>query len=255
MLSNMAVSIEQHVEWIVDCLDHLRGRRLRHHRAHPAGRSRVEPARPGLREHHPLPDRQLLVHGGQRPRQAPGLPALYRRRRRLPGGLRRGRGPGLPRLYPRRPGGVAVQRRGDPPAAARRGHGARGHGGPGPAADRVDVRSRTPGPSWQAVDGRAPAGARRRRGRRRRAAGCRRGTRLPAVPARVARSPPDRRLLPRGRLGARQPGLRRSLLPRPVRPVRHRHRVGQLPARSGGPVPGRRRRRLRGRAMDRGPRH
>ena len=105
-----------------------------------------------------------------------------------------------------------------------------------------------------AVERRAPAGARRRRDRRRRAARRRRGPRLPAVPAGVAGSASDRRLLPRRRLGARQPGLRRSLLPRPVRPVGRHHRVGQLPARAGGAVPGRGRRRLRGRAMDRGPR-
>ena len=37
------------------------------------------------------PDGQLVVHGRQRARQAAGVPALHRRRRRVPGGLRRGR--------------------------------------------------------------------------------------------------------------------------------------------------------------------
>ena len=45
VLSNMAVSIEQHVDWIVDCLDYLARARLRDDRADPAGRGRLEPAR------------------------------------------------------------------------------------------------------------------------------------------------------------------------------------------------------------------
>ena len=58
--------------------------RLPDDRAHPAGRVGVEPARRRRRGDHPLPHRQLLVHGGKRARQAPGLPALCGRRRCLP---------------------------------------------------------------------------------------------------------------------------------------------------------------------------
>ena len=60
-------------------------RRLRDDRADHAGRSRLEPARPGLRRHHPASHRQLLVHGRQRPRQAARVPALHRRGGRATG--------------------------------------------------------------------------------------------------------------------------------------------------------------------------
>ena len=86
--------------------------------------------------------------------------------------------------------------------------------------------------------GRAPpAGSGRRRDRRRRAAGRRRRPRVPPLPAGQRRPAPDRRLLPRRRLGARQPRVRRPVLPRPVRAERRRHRLGQLPPRAGGPLP------------------
>ena len=64
---------------------------------------------------------------------------------------------------------------------------------------------------------------------------------------------PRGRLLPRRRLGARQPRDRRPVLPRPVRAQRHGHRLGRLPPRARGPLPGGRRRRLRRAAVDRRP--
>ena len=150
----------------------------------------------------------------------------------------------LPRLRARRARrGTAVQRRRHPPRAARRGDRARDDGRAGPAAARVDVgrrgarRSSTPRPAarppgpdvGEIVDGVLPGAGRR--------------PRLPPVPAGDARPAPDRRLLPRRRLGARQPRLRRPVLPRPVRAVRRDHRVGRLPPRPRGPLPGRGRRR------------
>ena len=86
VLSNMAVSIEQHVDWVADCLEDLRAEGFERS-------SRPQLAEAGWVQHvndcaditlHP--DRQLLVHGRQRARQAARVPALHRRRRRLPAG-------------------------------------------------------------------------------------------------------------------------------------------------------------------------
>ena len=129
VLSNMVVSIEQHVDWVADCLQRP---------ARSEGLDVIEPtptAEEGWVQHVNdcaditlFPHGELLVHGRQRARQAAGVPALRRRRRRLPQGLRRGREPRLSRLRPRRPGRRALQRRRDPPPAARRRDPARAHG-------------------------------------------------------------------------------------------------------------------------------
>ncbi|MEY9159925.1 cyclohexanone monooxygenase [Bradyrhizobium japonicum] len=93
VLSNMIVSIEQHVDWIADCLVHMR--RRCHHGGKRGGRGQVgRPCQRG-RPRHALSAGQFLVHGRQHPRQAAHLHALYRRRRRLPPDLRRGRGEGI----------------------------------------------------------------------------------------------------------------------------------------------------------------
>ena len=84
VLSNMAVSIEQHVDWIADRLALAARQRLRHHRADPDRRGRLGAARQRLRRHHAVPDGELVVHGRQRARQAAGVPALHRRRRQVP---------------------------------------------------------------------------------------------------------------------------------------------------------------------------
>ena len=136
----MTVSIEQHVEWIVDCLDDLRGQRLRDDRAHAAGRGGVEPARRRLRRtsrstRPPTPGTWgptcRASPGSSCPTSAAstptGRPATRWSTRDYLGFTLAG------------PGRVAVPRRGDPPAPARRGHGARGHGRAGPAAARVDA--------------------------------------------------------------------------------------------------------------------
>ena len=91
VLSNMVVSIEQHVDWICDCLDHMRSE----------GLDVIEPtatAEAGWVQHVNdfgditlYPTGQLVVHGRQRARQAAGVPAVRRRRRRVPHRVRRGR--------------------------------------------------------------------------------------------------------------------------------------------------------------------
>ena len=85
VLSNMIVSIEQHVDWIADCLGAYARDAASRHRGDASG------ARTGWVAHvnevaqqDALSARQFLVHGRQHPRQAARLHALYRRRRRLP---------------------------------------------------------------------------------------------------------------------------------------------------------------------------
>ena len=85
VLSNMIVSIEQHVDWIADCVDVP---------APAAASATIEAtveAEDAWVEHvnevgniDALPAGQLLVHGREHPRQAAHLHAVHRRRRRLP---------------------------------------------------------------------------------------------------------------------------------------------------------------------------
>ena len=58
VLSNMAVSIEQHVDWVGACLDHMRARAARRRRADADGRGGLGAARQRLRRHHALPARR-----------------------------------------------------------------------------------------------------------------------------------------------------------------------------------------------------
>ena len=82
VLTNMLPSIEQHVEWIADCIGHM-DERPRPHRAGAGGRGFLGgPCQRGFRPVAAL-DLQFLVCGRQRARQAPGLHALYRRVPRL----------------------------------------------------------------------------------------------------------------------------------------------------------------------------
>ena len=80
----MMVSIEQHVDWIGDCLAHLRDERLDVDRADAGGRGRLGAARQRLRRHHALPAANSWYMGANVPGQAARVPALRRRRRRLP---------------------------------------------------------------------------------------------------------------------------------------------------------------------------
>ena len=103
VLSNMAVSIEQHVDWVADCLADMRSH----------GLDVIEPtevAEAGWMQHVDdcavitlFPARELLVCGRQRAGQAPGVHALRRGRRLLPGGLRRGGRARLPGVQAIRP--------------------------------------------------------------------------------------------------------------------------------------------------------
>ena len=84
VLSNMPVSIEQHVEWITDCIETMR----------KAGKSTIEATRQAQKEwvghvkrgrQHDADDRhEFLVHERQHSRQAPRFPAV-------PGSRGRGR--------------------------------------------------------------------------------------------------------------------------------------------------------------------
>ena len=81
VLTNMIVSIEQHVDWIADCIGYMRDRGLDTIEADEGRRGRLGRARQRGRPRHALSAGQFLVHGRQHPRQAAGLHALYRRRR------------------------------------------------------------------------------------------------------------------------------------------------------------------------------
>ena len=213
VLSNMVISIEQHVDWIVDTLDAMR----------TDGFTTIEPtptAEAGWGQHVNdcaditlFRESELVVHGCERAGQAAGVPAVRRWGRHLPSHLRLGRRAGLPRVPAGRARRRAVQRRDRQRAATRRDVPARGDGRDGAPADRVDEPTGRP-----RVHGRvretAPAGPRRRRDRGRHVAGSRRRPRLSAVPAGHGRPAPGRRLLPRRRLGARQSRLRRPVLSR-----------------------------------------
>ena len=92
VLSNMMVSIEQHVDWIVGCIAHTsREHGIATIEPTAAARGRVGRARPRGRRREPLPAREVVVHGREHPGQAARAPAVRRRRRRLPRDLRRGR--------------------------------------------------------------------------------------------------------------------------------------------------------------------
>ena len=97
VLSNMPVSIEQHVEWITDCIDTMRKTGKTTIEATPAGAGAMGRACQRDRQRDADDQRQLLVHERQHPRQAARLLALSGagRRRRLPEEVRRGRGQGL----------------------------------------------------------------------------------------------------------------------------------------------------------------
>ena len=100
VLANMIQAIEQHVDWIADCIGHMRdvgardasSRAARHEDAWVAHVNEV-PTLAAL-------DLQLLVCRRQHPRQAARLHALYRRLPGLCAEVQRGRGQGLRWLPP-----------------------------------------------------------------------------------------------------------------------------------------------------------
>ena len=92
----MLPSIEQHVDWIADCIGGAadEGRSRDRAASREAQEAWVVHVGDG-RQHHPALDLQLLVRRRQHPRQAAGLHALYRRPAGLHRALRGGRGEGL----------------------------------------------------------------------------------------------------------------------------------------------------------------
>ena len=250
VLSNMAVSIEQHVDWIADRL------------ATSATEARpIEPTETAeagwVRHVNDCADITLFppANSWYMGANVPGKPRVF-----LPyvggvdvyRGVRRGRGRAT-RLRAARPGGHPPQRRRHQPPAARRGDGARADGRSRPAAARVDVARRGPGLLRRAAAMRPPG---------------------PEVGEIVDGTLPG----PAGDLDYR---LYRPATPGPhpivvyfhgggwvlgsetsddpfcrdlcVRDGRG-HRLRQLPPRAGGPVPGRGRGRVRRGALDRRPR-
>ena len=95
VLSNMIVSIEQHVDWITDCVAYMRDRGLAAMEANKDAEDKWVAHVNEVAYTTLYPTGQFLVHGRQRPRQAADLHALYRRRRAVPPDLRRRRGQGL----------------------------------------------------------------------------------------------------------------------------------------------------------------
>ena len=85
VLSNMMVSIEQHVDWIADCLAYLRAHGLDCIEATQAAEDAWVAHGNEVAQQDALPAGELLVHGRQHPRQAAGVHAVYRRRRRATG--------------------------------------------------------------------------------------------------------------------------------------------------------------------------
>ena len=93
--TQMIASIEQHVDWIADAIDHLGRHQLDRIEPTPKAETRLGASRqPGCR-FDALSAGQLLVHGRQHSRQAAGVHALRRRLRPLQEALRRGCGEGL----------------------------------------------------------------------------------------------------------------------------------------------------------------
>ena len=98
VLSNMPVSIEQHVEWIADCIQYLRSHDLDTIEATEDAQQAWVIQVNEIANATLFPQAELLVHGRECSRQATCLHALLRGCRNLPPALRRGRGKGLRRV-------------------------------------------------------------------------------------------------------------------------------------------------------------
>ena len=236
VLSNMVVSIEQHVDWMADCVTHLRCR----------GLDVIEPtevAEAGWMRHVDdcaaitlFPEANSWYMGAN----VPGKPRVFLP---YPAGVdfyRAACDEVVARNYlgfrlsgPRR---ATLSRRDRAPVAARRGDGAQRVGRVESAGDRVDDRRRR-ACIRRSVGGESSARSRCARGDRRHPAG--RGGRpgVSPLPSADHRSPSDRRVLPRRRLGSRGRHVGRSAVSGPLRAVRRGHRLGGLPSRTGAPLP------------------
>ena len=105
VLSNVMVSIEQHVELVAEAAAPPARARPGLDRADRGGRGGLGRPPPRARRCVAVPAGELLVHGRQRARQAPRAPALRRRRRAVPEDLRAGRRAGYEGFALRGPGG------------------------------------------------------------------------------------------------------------------------------------------------------
>ena len=103
VLSNMAVSIEQHADWVVDRLVAMREAGFTTLEATETAQAGWAQPHGRLRNAHAASAGEHLVHGRQRSRQGVGRDAVYRRRRSLPQHLQRGRQPRHARLQAHRP--------------------------------------------------------------------------------------------------------------------------------------------------------
>ena len=92
VLSNVVVSIEQHVEWVCDHLEYLRKKDLVTTEADYDSQEEWVALVNELAEPDPDAEGGVLVHGRERARQAAGVHAVHRGRGPLPGDLRRGGG-------------------------------------------------------------------------------------------------------------------------------------------------------------------
>ena len=256
VLSNMTVLIEQHVDWVARCLEDMR----------EEGLETIEPT-------------ALAEAGWDQHVQDCGAITLYPTANSWYMGANV---PGKPRVFLPYIGGVDAYRQACDEVASQDYLGFR-MTGPGGARCRDGVvRSMQPDvamvlefvaalglPPMETLFGRRragpdgghrrrpPAGSRGGRGHRRSDPRPGRGPAVPAVPpGRAARGPaPAGGVLPRRRLGARQPGLGRPAMPGPVRALGRGGRVGELPPRPRGSLSRRRAGRLRGRAVGGRQRH
>ena len=256
VLSNMTVSIEQHVDWVAGCLQDM----------HDEGLETIEPT-------------ALAESGWNQHVQDCAAITLYPTANSWYMGANV---PGKPRVFLPYIGGVNAYRQACDDVVEQ---GYLGFTMTGPAGARCRdgvIRSMQPDVAMilelvaamglppmdtlSAADARAmmaataaspPAGSRGGRGHRRSDPRAGRGPAVPAVPPSGAiREPaPPGGVLPRRWLGARQPGFGRPALPGPVRAFGRGGRVGELPPRPRGSLSRRRAGRLRGRAVGERQRH
>ena len=98
VLSNMVVSIEQHVDWLAGCIAHLRAEGLDVVEATPDAEEAWVRHVNEIASRDALPAGNLLVRGRERAGKAASLHAVRRRLRPLPGRVRRDRRGRLQRL-------------------------------------------------------------------------------------------------------------------------------------------------------------
>ena len=99
VLSNVVVSIEQHVEWITDCLAQMRQRGLGENRRRSERPRRMGGTRQSSRERNTFFQGELLVSRGEYSRKTACFHAVRRRRGAVSRHLQQGRGERLRGLH------------------------------------------------------------------------------------------------------------------------------------------------------------